>query len=1270
MAVENQEVASNTLPQVLHLAYKNRGQFHLEALRAALKTTQGSTTENTSVIKTHGVKALNDLSEALDKDADDVDVWRRAARTGRILGSLRTARFCLEAVVDGDEQGTDDILGDAGVDIKLADQDLRDLKVELNDAKSYAPPVARTIYLPKLWRKHLALYPDIPELAPSNAVLDPDEIQIYANERSWASLGTSLLQRVSNEDNEMQPSRPGSYTRLIFPEMQVGTETRDGLDEGNYIMTPKPKTGSPELSRRRGSTVLNRRDTFSVGEAEKFLSPVLETPISPQPLTLPSRKRSSENAELPENPDGGRLRSKRIKARESLATDPREVEVKSAEVPAYEQRIKECAQGDEWLYELLNLLAKKCGVPGDRSTKPYRALIREQQAQGLGESSKLPLGQAVQDFYNMMQEWDQHKSDAMLRDSRDVSLGDSHNTLQAFLEASIVTRKKRQDMNSSTPLASFTEKIKSDRMSLTQVACEWLIHICRTYLDASWSADFKQTIVDLAIAVDRYVFAQYDDVLKYSPLRTPEEKSTDLSLVQTLFELHLERYVAMNSPSSAIDHTFRLEQKARMDRWAFVARELLCQHHDVDHILGPDALDVTLVLRHVWASVFHLQATAAVPQQELVSCFEQLKQELLDSNITSIELPNNALVPELTAATADREISKLETIDFFQGIFKNEARPPVDLIESLEPLLESTTEPQKNPSATADDHVVPDGPPHESAGDAQRIYSTMDVLTRFLNKASPSLRLLLWTRLREAYQAIDYQPKVLSIQMRCIQVTMESLKSDAFKAKSKEERGSFVLETIRDLREILDNVWHLLKGEDGPSQFECFEIAHVQASISALLDLSLFLYAVCLFDDHSQIGGKGGPTINPFRSYPSDTFHTASIKLHNMQVQTFILLYRLVEEIMVQAPQYFPVASDDKIEFLTYVHYHLGTRHMCKALDSSFLHFVKDQVMNRLAGVEVARSKELAQVLYDLYDLQCFSSSGERQNHGCDQDYLDHASAMQLVDFVLEKANGTSAKDLLKSDLGKAVDKLHSTLDWVVTRPLASKRNGRIYNALMKSPVLPVTLFRALKGLSDIPAVPVKASDAVIASKGWFFLKGQLDLARFRAQRSKNTPGDEDDLHAAKQFFQQDLEFSPERWETWYRMAQAYELLVEETVMWNADPMNNDPQEVIDRQRAAIHAYTMAVAMSVRNAEPSTETNTKLSELYLDFASCLYTATRDPFLGRAFSHESTSNKHFWEQDGESQYEGRLIHPLTNGEAWKVAAVLLKRAAVLKPDNWM
>ena len=183
---------------------------------------------------------------------------------------------------------------------------------------------------------------------------------------------------------------------------------------------------------------------------------------------------------------------------------------------------------------------------------------------------------------------------------------------------------------------------------------------------------------------------------------------------------------------------------------------------------------------------------------------------------------------------------------------------------------------------------------------------------------------------------------------------MEGLKGEDYKAKSGEERGFYVLETIRDLRELIENAWNLVKAVKGKavrSRLECFDVPDLQDAIQALLDMSLFLYAVCLFDDHSQIGGKSGPTINPFRSYPSDTFHTASIRLHNMQIQTFLLLYVLYCEVMVQAPEYFPTPTVNKAEYLKYVHYHFGTRRMCKGLESSFLHFVKDELMLSLIHI-------------------------------------------------------------------------------------------------------------------------------------------------------------------------------------------------------------------------------------------------------------------------------------------------------------------------------
>ena len=133
----NAENAPSTLPQILHLSYKNRGQYHLNVLRARItEDDDNNDAQKLEDIKTQpqvvegAFKALDDFAEALDKDEDDVDLWRRAAKVSSALGSTRTSRFCLEAVLDEEHEGTVDIIGGPGIEAKLALQDLESVEIQ------------------------------------------------------------------------------------------------------------------------------------------------------------------------------------------------------------------------------------------------------------------------------------------------------------------------------------------------------------------------------------------------------------------------------------------------------------------------------------------------------------------------------------------------------------------------------------------------------------------------------------------------------------------------------------------------------------------------------------------------------------------------------------------------------------------------------------------------------------------------------------------------------------------------------------------------------------------------------------------------------------------------------------------------------------------------------------------------------------------------------------------------------------------------------------
>src|ERR1700761_2859767 len=126
------DTGPSTLPQVLHLSHKNYAQFKLEYLTARLDMLNVTLNQ----ILTDATAALDHFVEALDKDATDLDLWRRTASVGEMLDSKRVARFCLEAVLDGDDEGLSSVLSLPGLDEGLAGEQLRELVGNLEDQLS------------------------------------------------------------------------------------------------------------------------------------------------------------------------------------------------------------------------------------------------------------------------------------------------------------------------------------------------------------------------------------------------------------------------------------------------------------------------------------------------------------------------------------------------------------------------------------------------------------------------------------------------------------------------------------------------------------------------------------------------------------------------------------------------------------------------------------------------------------------------------------------------------------------------------------------------------------------------------------------------------------------------------------------------------------------------------------------------------------------------------------------------------------------------------
>ena len=153
----------------------------------------------------------------------------------------------------------------------------------------------------------------------------------------------------------------------------------------------------------------------------------------------------------------------------------------------------------------------------------------------------------------------------------------------------------------------------------------------------------------------------------------------------------------------------------------------------------------------------------------------------------------------------------------------------------------------------------------------------------------------------------------------------------------------------------------------------------------------------------------------------------------------------------------------------------------------------------------------------------------------------------------------------------------------------------------------------------------------------------------------------------AAAFFRQDLEYSTDHWETWYRLAQVNDLHLEEHVAWSAEKLNSNSHEIFHYQRQALHAYTMATSCAVRCADNSTDTETKLAEMYADFGNRVYSSSREPFSMRGFEFQEKEERHF---SGDTLYQRPPFTPLTPYLTLRLASALFKRSTALAPGQWM
>jgi len=1320
--------STSSLYQTLYLSYKNHGKYLLDLLEDTLRNAPQDTAQDAAQ-KTNKVtkEALKSFADALERDDTDLNLWRQSARLSSALKSYRLNRFCLESVLADDDNRLEVRSEQLGLEEMFAEERLRSGLTSLLDglSASQVPVKKPKKALVKYLKQHEDLYPYLPNLPVDLESLDPSKgpLALSASRReitpsnaTWESVGKAILQVLDDEDEASPATAPSQSIYITLP--QRGSEAAESIEMGEAKQIPelggseyKVKNEDVDMVQEGEQGTEREEPAVEATEvppeaaeeqssidqsAEKQLRESLEGRSSvqlPEAQTAqndadaeetepksPSgaRKRSSASAANDEQPEGGRMKSRRTRARESNADGlvvPEEIAFDQEKY--YESRLEVFVNADDWMFNTVSSLYSKIGIEALGSIESLRE--KTTAAIDADETPQESESRLLHDLRGTLKTWNDAKS-RLMQQKDDVSSlkdirGTSKSGLAVFLEHSRKSTRKQtflEELPSGEEMQTFSDSINNEWLHPHEVSFEWLKCLLMpafgkvssewpvmksTYECFLWPSELKETVLDILLREDAFLYSRLSELVANLERRILESNDEspfhyqpgdffELEMIQSIYELHLDIFASVETLSSETSQDKRLAQCDRLARWGMLARSSL--DHFIDYCPS-DECRQNIALRHLWTSTFHVNLAGESQREHILLCLQDLKHILQSIGDPGINLVNNSIMSEMSAATIDQEVLKLKCMDFFAKVFNSESEDPVSLIEAIEPILEPSSVEYVEGSSELTDMNAPS--------------SHLSEMASFLDRGDATLRLFLWRRLQEAYQAIDYPPKVVSCYLRSIETIMTELEDAKHIEETDEQRELSLLEWLKSLDGILAKAIPLIL-QQSEQAYECVDMEHLRASMSAVARLARLLHSFILYEDSVRVGQTSG---REFRGSLAKSLEHFKERMRELYVRCWILQYTLFVEAISQNKDILDESLEDRVQLLRCVHNALGVRSMCRYSQKRFLKLMKSE----LFGLETKGDYELdiCQVLFDLHGIK-FSPFDGTADHGCSPEKLDRPTAIMMIDFIMRQAQKMNMKDLSKSELKTTIEKVQQAIGpaKLFSQSPQMSFNRRLFNAYIKAPINPSNLLRAVQGVADLSMMTVPGENAKIAAKGWYYLLGHAALTKFRSQKRLG-PGSTSELDDAINFFRQDLDHGTGRWEAWYRLAQAYDAKLEEDITWAADKINNNRGDLATIQRYAIHCYAMAVSTAVRTAEPTTETRALLSDLYTDFGIRMYSSSREPLSMGAFELTDFS-RHFSNAESQQMYKSQPFKEMSLYSVWNFASNLLRRALTDKPNRWM
>ncbi|KAI5297611.1 Histone transcription regulator 3, partial [Ascosphaera atra] len=705
----------------------------------ARRQTQEVETLDEHAINEPALSAIECFGKALERDDTDLNLWRKTARLGTALKSWRTARFCLESIIDGDDELQDEVAERMGLERALA---IRGLQQILNSTEDDVYASIQQLKKPRKALLRLLEHqadplpflscPSFPRLAEKPGQSSVGYTHLLPDKITWTALGQAILSCLRlSRDGQVKAVR-GSV-RITFPEpidllcsdlpasLKLAANANDSPSN-----QPEAETGSKmgaEFEKATSGGNLPVLGSATKGnEASPSDSGEQQTRQNESEARKSgeSRKRSSIAAGNEEPGGNGRAKSKRLRARENITELAETEHSVFDQAQAQEEWMLDYYHADVNFFRVVDVFLKQLGFGSMERPEELRKIWKEYSQSDPSDDSLSPQEKLEATLFKTLRSalygWDDKKAKLSLDslgNSNSKNPDEAKRTAMSMLLAQFAKDQKRPDsdpLSETLGLTEFVQKINDQDLDIETVAYRWVTALLdggllscdigvedkSSYATKLWSPEMKQVVLSL-IAESDYIF--YSELNEFSSRidgfvsgfeneLSPDELKSQLqsaiTISQTIFELYLESYSTLLKSDAEAGPSSAPLQHSLTERWCRLSRYFINLY-----TVLPDAQPPTTVaLRHLWAFTLYLNLPHQTESEYIMRSLCELERVLVSEGRPVINLPNNAAMPEISVQIIEQEKSRLMSIDFFTNLFRPDNSDPVQVIENLAPLLE------------------------------------------------------------------------------------------------------------------------------------------------------------------------------------------------------------------------------------------------------------------------------------------------------------------------------------------------------------------------------------------------------------------------------------------------------------------------------------------------------------------------------------------------------------------------------------------------------